>query len=287
MRAIMRETADSSDLQPGSPAEAQAWPQPALRWAALWEAAGWAAVIAALTVLALAWAVAGLERRTAQQLQEARVALLALEVREQLEAEATLGLDLGESARAQAALDALIARDPFIRAAEVFDPSGRSLFSVDRGLVGEPVPVPWLQAARAASAQTGATAGAEAMAGRWQVSQGGDTVIGAPLLGAFGEVGGYLAVTVRPVLSAWTADRLALVVGLMGLASLAVLALTAWQWYQQARQGAAVGERLAQRLQGRVQATAEVLASVESLGQMDLQATARLELPVTPTGPHG
>ena len=122
---------------------------PALRrtWAACLELGGlWLLLLVLGLVLALVL-VLSLMRQQEQALHEASLQIAMQELRQTLETDLALGLDLSASARAQNGLERLLARDSNILAAEIFDPKGVSLFSTDRAAVGEVVPQPWLDAA--------------------------------------------------------------------------------------------------------------------------------------------
>lgn len=192
------------------------WPRPSVSFGAILEAAGPWWLVATAGMLVLLAALASVQRLEGQRLQDARLELTLQEVRERLEADLAIGFELGASSRAQPLLEDTLARDPSLLAVEVFDAGGVSLFSTDRGAIGEPVPPAW----RAAVAQAGH---GDATAGRWSVQGDDDTTLGLPIRGAFGEGAGHVSAT---ALRVPPPPRLALVAAAVAAwAALSLLAL--------------------------------------------------------------
>lgn len=116
-----------------------------------------------------------------------RLSLFLSELREKVETDLRLGFDLREDRGAQAKLDELIRKDTTLRAIEIFDVTGTSRTSTDRGTIGEMVSPEWL---RAMNASSGAF---------WTYASDDEIVLGVPIKGGFGEVAGQIAVTYAPL----------------------------------------------------------------------------------------
>lgn len=193
-----------------SPQATDPFPKPSFGLGLLWESGIGFLLCASLAVACVVVTGLSLQRQALQTVRDARLQLIMQEVREQLEGDLSIGLDLMESPRAQAALDAALVLDASLRAAEIFDPQGRSLFNSDRGLIGEPAPRDWLVAAQR-----------ESTASLWHSSAGLDSVVGLPIRGPFNEVLGQIALTAQPLpLPANTRILLALSALWLGLLAL-------------------------------------------------------------------
>ncbi len=128
-------------------------------------------------------------------IEEGERALLSARIDHALErivnrAERVVGLGVSLEALRQisAALEAVVADNERVLAAEVFDLQGLSVVSSDRGIRGEPVPDAWLQAARRAGADG-------ALSARYR----GADVAGRTIRTDFGALAGYAVVIVdRP-----------------------------------------------------------------------------------------
>lgn len=132
-----------------------------------------------------------LHQDAARRLYRAQVEITLQSVHDQLEAELLTSLALSRNMRAQQLLEDTVALDHRLLAAEVFDPSGRSLFNTDRGALGERVPDAWLAViARAPRQREGLPT--------WQLSAP-EQVLGMPLRDGRGLTVGHLAFTLRPM----------------------------------------------------------------------------------------
>ncbi|MGU3494996.1 hypothetical protein ACLBXM_13215 [Xanthobacteraceae bacterium A53D] len=105
-----------------------------------------AALLATLLVVAAGAFVAG-ERVTAE-VERARLSLLLGNLRTATEANLAIGLSLEQVTALQSRIEREIAADDSVLAIDIFNAQGRSVYSTDRGAVGEDVPKPWLDASR-------------------------------------------------------------------------------------------------------------------------------------------
>lgn len=191
-------------------------------------------LVAMLGLLLLMALLSGLQHTQAQGLREARLDIALQSLRERLETNLALGFDLGDSQQAQAMLEDLLADDPTLVAAEVFDASAISLFSTDRGAIGEKIPADWLRASTQAQAQDTADPRAPA-ATSWRVMGREDFTLGLPVRGPFGELVGQVCITSAlapspspwPVLASTLAAALGLSLAVFLLAGLLLRALAA------------------------------------------------------------
>lgn len=199
--------ADAVDHEAAGGADALASQQglPAVRLgpAAWHEVGGLWYLMLPLVVLLMGWALQGLQAREVDSLRDARLRITLLDIRDTLEADLALGLELNDNTRAQGLLEQALSKDAGLRAAEVFDTDGRSLFNTDRASIHEMVPSTWLSAAfpnKAGTAGPGRpdTQADEGALDTWRVPAGRDQVLGLPLRGPFGEVVGALTLTAAP-----------------------------------------------------------------------------------------
>ncbi len=114
---------------------------------------------------------------------EANTDFVLTELREAMEASATLGLALRDVPVAQDLIERARLNSPDILAVEVFDSAGLSLYNTDRGSIGEPVTGDWLEAIRLRDER------------RWRLEQLGAIVIGDEIRNDFGEPIGHVAIT--------------------------------------------------------------------------------------------
>jgi hypothetical protein len=158
------------------------------RWAGLtWEiAAIWYIILVLACVSALS-VFDAVRHAELDNVRRARLSLFLSELREKVETDLRLGFDLREDRGAQATMDELIRRDSTLRSIEIFDATGQSRASTDRGTVGEAVSQEWMRAMGASS---------DAL---WTWSSDDEIVLGVPLKGGFGEVAGHIAVTYAPL----------------------------------------------------------------------------------------
>jgi hypothetical protein len=117
-----------------------------------------------------------------ERVQEQRFASVTAGLREQLETDLLIGLDLANNERAQPLLEAAVAHTPMLASIEIDSDSGKVLFDSDRALRGQQVPDEWR---RAASAHPGA----------WHIGRQDEHILGEPLTNSFGENVGYLVLT--------------------------------------------------------------------------------------------
>lgn len=161
-------------------------------------------LVAMAGLLLLMALLTGLQRTQAQGLREARLEIALQSLRERLETNLALGFDLAGSHQAQAMLEDLLADNPTLVAAEVFDASAISLFSTDRGAIGEKIPADWLLASARTPTQAATDAQAPATAS-WRVVGQDDFTLGLPVRGPFGELVGQVCITsaLAPSPSLW------------------------------------------------------------------------------------
>ncbi len=133
----------------------------------------------------------GLERTDTNSSVRERYRFVLFDLRERLESNLNLGFDLADNPSTQTLLDELLSRDSSFQVIEVFDRDGLSIFSTDRGSVGEKVPERW-QRARARQPDG------------WMVQGELETVVGIPIRNAFDETAGYLALTYSVPKSGWS-----------------------------------------------------------------------------------
>lgn len=163
-------------------------------------------------------------------LREGRVYLLLDGLRERLETDLSLGLDLADHPRTQQMIEAALGRQTGLRVLELVAADGRTLFSTDRAAIGESLPPAALGVARAA---------VELGQRQWRKFDGVDHVLGVPVVDAAGQPAGHLVALQVPVADplgrpfAWATFVVAAVVALLGLALLwwnAVPALPRAAW---------------------------------------------------------
>lgn len=119
--------------------------------------------------------------RTYDRLAETRFLFVSQSLKTALELNIGLGFPLAELRVTQDLIEREKADDDQILAIEVLDDTGRSLFSTDRGTVGEEAPADWLQALQIAGGQ------------RWTVVERDAIVIGVPIVNDFERTVGYVA----------------------------------------------------------------------------------------------
>lgn len=159
-----------------------------IRWLGLtWElAAIWYVILVVACVAALS-VFDSVRLAELDGVRRERLSLFLSELREKVETDIRLGFDLGEDRGGQAKIDELIRKDSTLRSIEIFDATGKSRASTDRGTIGEMVSQEWL---RAMNASSGAF---------WTWSSDDEIVLGVPLKGGYGEVAGHIAVTYAPL----------------------------------------------------------------------------------------
>lgn len=159
------------------------WPRARVNfWACL--EVGWRWwLVALLTVGLLGLLLLSVQRTQALQLRQAQLEVALQQLRDRLEVNLALGFELGDNVNAQALLEDLLAADASLLSVEVFDETAISLFSTDRGVIGEKVPALWEQAAQASARQA------------WRVRGDDAFTLGLPVRGSFGEVTGQISIT--------------------------------------------------------------------------------------------
>lgn len=161
------------------------------RWLGLtWEIAATWYVIMALACVSTLFVFNSVRLAEQNSARQERLSLFLSELREKVETDIRLGFDIGEDRGAQTKIDELIRKDHTLRSIEIFDVTGKSRASTDRGTIGEAVPPEWLVTI---SASTGAF---------WTLANAEELVLGVPLKGGFSEVAGHIAVTYAPI--TWT-----------------------------------------------------------------------------------
>jgi len=160
-----------------------------------------AAVAATVVVVTLICFAAS--ERVSVEIERARVANLLTNLRTATEANLAIGLTLDQISPLQERIEREKATDASVLAVDIFNATGRAIYSTDRGLIGESVSPDWVQRL--------------ANAGIWQTIERGDTVFGTDFENDLGVAGG-IAVTVSDRNRISRSDTLGL--------SLAGLALT-------------------------------------------------------------
>lgn len=111
-----------------------------------------------------------------------RYRVVLFDLRENLETNLSLGFELADNPTAQSRLEELLTRDASFQVIEIYDHDDVSVFSTDRGSVGEKIPDSW-KSARIKSPNG------------WTVQEERETIIGIPIRNSFDEIAGYLALT--------------------------------------------------------------------------------------------
>jgi hypothetical protein len=159
-----------------------------IRWLGLtWEVAAIWYVILVLACVSALSVFDAVRLAELDSVRRERLSLFLSELREKVETDLRLGFDLREDRGAQAKIDELIRKDSTLHSIEIFDPTGKSLASTDRGTIGETVSQEWLRAMSASSGMF------------WSWSSDEEIVLGVPLKGGFGEIAGHIAVTYAPL----------------------------------------------------------------------------------------
>lgn len=160
----------------------------------------------AATVVAVAIICFTASERVGADIERARVANLLTTLRTATEANLSIGLSLDQISPLQERIEREKAGDPSVLAIDIFNATGRAIYSTDRGLIGETVSPDWVRRL--------------AGNGIWQAVERGDTVFGSRFENDLGLAGG-ISITVSDRSRLARAESLS--VSLMGLA-LALLA---------------------------------------------------------------
>lgn len=165
--------------------------------------------------------------KTYDRLAETRFLFVSQSLKTALELNIGLGFPLAELRVSQDLIEREKADDDQILAIEVLDETGRSLFSTDRGTVGEEAPADWSQAIQMTSGQ------------RWTVVERDAIVIGVPIVNDFEQTVGYVALQYAKTyfdqrlaeftesLSLWGAGIFAILAVLLFISTLSLTAASA------------------------------------------------------------
>ncbi|MBS7538324.1 hypothetical protein [Ancylobacter lacus] len=144
------------------------------------------ALIAVVALLALAAAIAALAdvsgREFADKVGRGRTTYLLGVLRNAAETNISYGIPLDQVTSLQALIEREKISDPSILAIDLFYPEGQSLFSTDRGALGEPVPQSWVEAL--------------AHPAPWRLDERGEVVFGTTIENDLGTAAGGIAITV-------------------------------------------------------------------------------------------
>lgn len=122
--------------------------------------------------------------RTESAIAEAQFSYVLARADESVERSLQLGLPLTELEQTVPVLERILLRAPAVEAADVFSVDGTTLFSTDRGAVGEPIPEPWQVAIDEAHGET------------WSASDSQRLTLGRAISNDFGRVAGWAAITI-------------------------------------------------------------------------------------------
>lgn len=145
-------------------------------------------------------------------LVQSRLSFILANLRTSVESSLGLGLQLGQVPGAQDMIERARAGSKQIRAIDIFDRSGRSLFSTDRGVIGGSVPAAWLRSAHSVS--TGSV---------WHVASHGDVVFGLNIDNNLGQIVGSAAVTVPATAWQRRSALMARFIELLGVVAVAIV----------------------------------------------------------------
>ncbi|TCT07990.1 hypothetical protein [Aquabacter spiritensis] len=135
----------------------------------------------AITLMAVAGAAFLAGQQVGEEIEQARVSHLLGTLRAATEGNLAIGLALDEISLLQSLIEREKASDPAIVAIDVFNGAGRSIYSTDRGFVGETVEPGWVSHL--------------SRDGLWQTQMHGEAVFGTRFENDLGVAGG-IAVTV-------------------------------------------------------------------------------------------
>ncbi|MFG1393414.1 hypothetical protein [Xanthobacter agilis] len=137
------------------------------------------AVIATMVAVALICFTAS--ERVNVEIERARVANLLNTLRTATEANLSIGLTLDQISPLQERIEREKAGDSAVLAIDIFNATGRTIYSTDRSLIGEAVPSVWVERS--------------ANVGIWQMTERGDTVFGTHFENDLGLAGGISVTT--------------------------------------------------------------------------------------------
>ncbi|MBJ3776342.1 hypothetical protein [Acuticoccus mangrovi] len=146
-------------------------------------------ILLSLATLAALLAFVVVAARVVEQgdarLAEAKLDFVLGDMDETIERNLQLGLPLAELQQIEPLLEEVLASTPGLLAVDVFSQTGITLFSTDRGAVGEPVPPPWLEAI-----------GNRRGAARWRATEPETITLGGPLINDFDQTEGWVALII-------------------------------------------------------------------------------------------
>ncbi len=196
----------------------QAFAGPLLETGGLW------LVIVLAGVVLIAGLLNHLQQQELKSIERAQIELTLLEIEAGLELDLSRGLDLDDNRHIQPLLESSLEKDPQLYSLDVLDANGRTIFSTDRGTVGELLPPTVLAAAQNASTQPVA-----AQQPTWNGLIGGTPVMGIVLHGPFNQAIGHISATYSSRMTDNFADRAMLIrVALVLLATMLAGSIIIW-----------------------------------------------------------
>ncbi len=150
-----------------------------------------AAVLAILIVVAVGAFMAS--QRVTAEIERARVSHVLGNLRSTTEANLSIGLALDQVSSLQTRIERERAGDASILAIDVFNAGGRSIYSTDRGAIGESVPEEWTR-----------RVGEDAI---WSLANRGETIFGVRFDNDLGPAGG-IAISVSDAARVGRSERL-------------------------------------------------------------------------------
>ncbi len=144
-------------------------------------------IVTLMTVLGLTGFVligARVLERAESEIAAAQFDFVLARASEAVERSMQLGLPLTEIEQTVPVLERILLRAAAVEAADVFSVAGNTVFSTDRGAVGEPVPRPWHAAI------------AEAHDNTWIAEDSSRLTIGRAISNDFGQVEGWAAIII-------------------------------------------------------------------------------------------
>jgi hypothetical protein len=143
-------------------------------------------IAVAVTVCLFAVGMAGFlnyfkYRSTAERIVKGRLIVIGKSIENSIQSSLALGLSFSDLGMLPELMERERAADGLILGIEVFDTSGKFLYSTDRMRVGRNVPEPWIASVRRASDAD------------WHVENANDSAVGISIRNNFGVTVGYLA----------------------------------------------------------------------------------------------
>lgn len=122
--------------------------------------------------------------RTESEIAQAQFNYVLARADEAVERSLQLGLPLTELEQTVPVLERILLRAPAVEAADVFSNAGITIFSTDRGAVGEPIPEPWRVAIREAHGEA------------WSAQDSQRLTLSREISNDFGRPAGWAAITI-------------------------------------------------------------------------------------------